>query len=114
MRASFLVLLLFVAGCKGKVGDVCEVDSDCAGDGAICEVAFESLTKQCGVDCDGSCEEGVCVAFLCKAPCEADADCPSGTVCAIDVDTKVCQPACSIDDECSGSSVCSGGVCVVP
>ncbi len=114
MRASFLVLLLFVAGCKGKVGDVCEVDSDCAGEKAICAIAFESLTKQCSVDCLETCEEGECVAFLCKAPCSSDADCPSGTVCAEDLDISVCQPACSTDEECSGSSTCMNGVCVAP
>lgn len=108
VRISMLAAVLSMAACGGDddnggseadrlgVGAACADDADCAEEGQACLDNFKG--GYCGV-----------------AGCEADADCPAGSLCAVLDGANYCFLSCenksecnthrSVDDEanCSGS-----------
>lgn len=110
----------------------CRVDEDCP-DNHHCEAyqctADECITDaDCGADeecVDGSCQprevqsctddedcrpDELCLDDECQQPpeCEADADCPDGTVC----EHGRCARPCTSDEECGQFHVCRNGHCL--
>ncbi len=108
MRAALLFALLLVA-CKGDVGDLCEQQSDCAGE--LCFAIARTNIRQCSQECP--CEEGQkCEGGVyCVVPCtEADQTCPDGLVCY--PDNGQCLPVCESDADCTQSGSCVEGMCI--
>ena len=85
---------LLGGGCAPEIGDSCETSVDCSVNGdRICDIAAPG--GYCTVaNCeDGTCpDESLCVEFRfsrerlasswCMAPCDEDADCRAGYLCA--------------------------------
>jgi len=88
MRAVLISLCLglFVCGCAPKVGDECEVNTDC------------------GIDlrCDASQPGGYCTL----SPCEVNG-CPKGSVCIEFSDnSSFCMDWCESSSDCRTNYVC--------
>ena len=88
MRGSLFVLCLamFIFGCAPKVGDECEVNTDCGID----------------LSCDTSQSGGYCT----RAPCETG-ECPDGAVCIEFPDkSSFCMDFCEATSDCRADYVC--------
>jgi hypothetical protein len=89
------------------IGD-CMSDDDCP-DAGYC-LRSRHLQNYCRV-----------VEYFCYSPCEVDADCPEGNLCACKqlaraptnepITLGFCSPAtCSVDSDCPGGALCSGSL----
>jgi len=96
-RLVIIVALLLLGSCAAKVGDACEVNTDC-GNGLSCDqaqpegycTASPCQTNECP-------DEAVCVDFkdgssFCMLRCEKGGDCRDGYVC---VDNYGDAPFCN-------------------
>lgn len=113
---SFLVLVLFLQGCK---------DGYSRGD---CEPGYLDVNGKCtlavGQECDssGNCLADICIfdqdtgEGFCSISCAKHEDCPSGFFCTYWDDSR-CYPGqrpppCSSDDQCGPCQMCEGGQCL--
>ena len=84
MRLSLLCVLAVLAGCSKKETDSAESEVLCPGDSIYVEVCVE-----CGDA--GGCEE---MDYACRSICDAQEDCPDGTMCISSDDGNYCDSPC--------------------
>jgi hypothetical protein len=114
-----MLALAPVSACGKKIGDACQLPSDCSADGSrICEL--NSPDGYCTIaGCDfGTCpSESVCVRFfpgVSNAPhCDSQADCDFDQICTV---ANVCAPrageirfcmlSCGSDGDCRDGYEC--------
>lgn len=116
MRFVSLLLAFVLLSCAPPIGEVCADDSECGG-GSSCQARYYTHLRQCVSDCSPDapeCPAGECVGYVCSLPCEADAECPDGTLCGqphIGVGL-VCMAACESDADCrEATPTCNAGRC---
>ncbi len=73
--------------------------------------ACDGATKTCVTPCGAGCATGqLCVANLCRAPCDGSFVCNTGFKCDAQ---NACVPECAVDPDClSPFKICSAGQCV--
>jgi hypothetical protein len=118
-RPYLLLALALVSACGKKIGDSCQLPSDCSNDNSrICEL--NSPDGYCTiVGCDfGTCpSEAVCVRFypgLDNAPpCATQSDCAFDQICTVakvcaprSVELRFCMLSCGSNDDCREGYEC--------
>jgi hypothetical protein len=118
-RAALLVLVVLAAACGQKIGDSCNVSSDCAQDGTrVCDTF--SPGGHCTIQgCDfGTCpSEAVCVRFFPALenapPCRVQQDCTSYEICTVagqcaprSIEQRFCMLMCDDTGDCRTGYEC--------
>ena len=84
MRFALLCALTVLMGCPEKDADSAASEPVCPGDSIYIEVCIECAD-------DGGCEE---MGMACRSICDAQEDCPDGTVCTTSAEGMYCDPGC--------------------
>ncbi len=118
-RLLSLVVVVLVAACGHKIGDSCNVSTDCAQDGTrVCDTF--SPGGHCTIQgCDfGTCpDEAVCVRFFPAlenaAACASPGDCAVDEICTVagqcaprSIEQRFCMLKCDGGDDCRGGYEC--------
>jgi hypothetical protein len=119
LRLAVLILVVVAAACGHKIGDSCNVSSDCAQDGSrVCDTF--SPGGHCTIQgCDfGTCpDEAVCVRFFPALenarPCASQTECLSDEFCTVSgqcaprsIEQRFCMLACDDGGDCRTGYEC--------
>jgi len=122
MRPAVLSLIaVLAAACGHRIGDSCNMSSDCAQDGSrVCDTYSPggSCTIQ-GCDYDTCPSEAVCVRFYpaldSARTCESEEDCGSNEVCTVggecaprSIEQRFCMLECGDNGDCRTGYECRG------
>lgn len=114
-----LVALALVSACGKKIGDACQLPSDCSSDAdRICDLsAPDGYCTIAGCDFATCPSEAVCVRFYPGADdsslCEGQADCEFDEICTVgkrcaqrSSELRFCMLMCEGDGDCRGGYEC--------
>jgi hypothetical protein len=114
-----LVALAFLSACGKKIGDSCQIPSDCSSDAdRICDLsAPDGYCTIAGCDFATCPSEAVCVRFYPGAddssPCGAQTDCAFDEICTVgnrcaqrSSEIRFCMLMCEGDGDCRGGYEC--------